>query len=154
MQIDFSDQTNQLSEEDLAVYEKLAQFVAQKEEVADNTELSINFVDNAEIKQLNRDYRQKDEVTDVISFALQDEAEGEVAFHMEDMPLMLGDIIISVDRAKEQAAEYNHSLQREMGFLIVHGFLHLLGYDHLTEEEEKIMFARQNELLGEFGLER
>jgi len=67
---------------------------------------------------------------------------------------VLGDIVISVDKAKEQAVEYNHSLERELGFLTVHGFLHLLGYDHMTEEDEKKMFQKQEAILEEFGLER
>lgn len=67
---------------------------------------------------------------------------------------MLGDIVISLDKAKEQAEDYGHSLERELGFLALHGFLHLLGYDHENEEEEKSMFNRQEEILHEFGLER
>jgi probable rRNA maturation factor len=71
-----------------------------------------------------------------------------------DMPRVLGDIIISVERTREQAEEYGHSFERELGFLAVHGFLHLLGYDHMTEEDEKVMFSRQEEILSSFGLGR
>ena len=71
-----------------------------------------------------------------------------------DIPRVLGDIIISVPKAREQAVEYNHSVMRELGFLAVHGFLHLLGYDHLTKEDEKKMFERQKEILDGYGLER
>lgn len=70
------------------------------------------------------------------------------------MPPVLGDIIISADKAREQAEEYGHSLMRELGFLTVHGFLHLLGYDHMTEEEEKEMFTKQKDILNRYGLSR
>ncbi|MDP4137699.1 MAG: rRNA maturation RNase YbeY, partial [Bacillota bacterium] len=92
--------------------------------------------------------------TDVISFALEEDGEGEVEIIGADMPPVLGDIIISVDKAREQAEEYGHSLMRELGFLTVHGFLHLLGYDHMTEEEEKEMFTKQKEILNRYGLSR
>lgn len=116
--------------------------------------MSVNFVDNREIQELNRNYRQKDSPTDVISFAMQETGEGEVNILGLDMPVILGDIVISVDRAKEQAEEYGHSIEREFAFLTIHGFLHLLGYDHLTEEDEKEMFGKQNEILSDFGIER
>ncbi|MCY7464083.1 rRNA maturation RNase YbeY, partial [Bacillus paralicheniformis] len=92
-----------------------------------------------EIQKINKEYRGKDYPTDVISFALEEDGEGEIEIIGADMPPVLGDIIISADKAREQAEEYGHSLMRELGFLTVHGFLHLLGYDHMTEEEEKEM---------------
>lgn len=126
-------------------------FAAKKENITEEAELSISFVDEEEIQAINRDYRDKDKVTDVISFSLE---EDEPEIEGLDMPRVLGDIIICLEVAKEQAESYNHSLSRELGFLALHGFLHLLGYDHMTEEDEKEMFSRQDEILNEFGLTR
>src|SRR5690606_10406534 len=124
------------------------------ENISENTEVSITFVDNNEIQEINRDYRNLDKPTDVISFALEETTEGEVEIVGDDIPVILGDIIISVEKAKEQEEEYNHSFERELGFLAVHGLLHLLGYDHMTEQDEKEMFQKQEEILGEFNLGR
>ncbi|WP_156290698.1 rRNA maturation RNase YbeY [Oceanobacillus salinisoli] len=156
MNIDFHDQTRTVDEDMVDLLHRLLQFAAKQENVLREAEISVNFVNNKEIQEINRNYRQKDMPTDVISFAMQESVEGELEIVGEDadMPLSLGDIVISVEKAKEQAAEYNHSFERELGFLAVHGFLHLLGYDHMTDEEEKKMFLRQEEILGEFGLER
>lgn len=97
------------------------------------------------IHEINRTYRGIDRATDVISFAFLDEDEGLV-----DSPIIdLGEIIISADRAKEQAKDYGHSLEREMNFLFVHGLLHLLGYNHETKEDEEIMFGLQRKILGD-----
>lgn len=154
MQIDFLDKTDSISEEQQDLLERLLQFAAKKEKVAEDAEISLTFVHNEEIQQLNREYRDKDAPTDVISFPMQEKTEGEMDIIGEMLPPVLGDIIISVDKAKEQAADYNHSMERELGFLTVHGFLHLLGYDHMNEEDEKKMFRKQESILGEFGLER
>jgi len=154
MHIDFHDQTRSVPTDDIDLLQRLIIFTAEREGVSREAEVSINFVDNKEIQELNRNYRQQDKTTDVISFALQESVEGELDIVGEDIPLVLGDIVISVDKAKEQAVEYNHSLERELGFLTVHGFLHLLGYDHMTEEDEKKMFQKQEAILKEFGLER
>jgi probable rRNA maturation factor len=113
--------------------------------------MNIIFVDKDTIHQINRDYRGIDRVTDVISFALHDNDE------MMDLPeeeIELGDIFICVDRAIEQASEYGHSVAREVGFLAVHGYLHLKGYDHMTPEDEKVMFAKQDEILNNANLKR
>lgn len=156
MNIDFQDNTQNMDKEIIDLLERLLQFAAKKENINDEAEISINFVTNNEIQEINRDYRGKDTPTDVISFAMQESVEGELEIIDEDMdiPETLGDIIISIEKAKEQAEEYNHSYERELGFLAVHGLLHLLGYDHMNEQDEKKMFARQEEILGEFGLER
>lgn len=154
MQIDFQDNTNTVTEEMLDLIDRLLLFTAQYEEIPANAELSVSFVNNEEIRTINREYRNKDQSTDVISFALEEETEDEMKIIGDDIPIVLGDIIISVDKAKEQSKEYEHSLQREMGFLAVHGLLHLLGYDHMTPEDEKIMFQKQDDILGEFKLER
>ncbi|MGD2434726.1 rRNA maturation RNase YbeY [Bacillus velezensis] len=152
--IDIVDETNSVSADALQEVEKLLQFAAEKEGVQDQAEVSVTIVTNEEIKEINRDYRGKDTPTDVISFALEEEGEDEVEIVGADMPPVLGDIIISADRTKEQAEEYGHSFMRELGFLAVHGFLHLLGYDHMTKEEEEEMFSKQKDLLDEYGLTR
>lgn len=154
MHIDFHDQTKSVPTDYIDLLQRLVVYTAEKEGISQEAELSVNFVDNKEIQELNRNYRQKDMPTDVISFAMQETVEGELDIIGEDIPLMLGDIVISVDKAKEQAEDYNHSFERELGFLTVHGFLHLLGYDHINKEDEEIMFKRQEEILGEFGIER
>ncbi|WP_117169190.1 rRNA maturation RNase YbeY [Paraliobacillus sediminis] len=154
MHIDFHDETNSVTEEYVDLIQQLLTYAAKEEGVTQESELSINFVDNREIQIINRNYRQIDRPTDVISFALEEMGEGELEIIGEDIPLILGDIVISIDKAKEQAEEYNHGLERELGFLTLHGFLHLLGYDHMKEVDEKKMFARQEELLNGFGLSR
>lgn len=152
--IDFLDETNQLSEENINTIEKLLNFAAEKEQIESGSEVSITFVTNDKIQEINREYRGKDRPTDVISFALEEMGEGEIEVSGGEMPRVLGDIIISLAKAEEQAKDYGHSFMRELGFLAVHGFLHLLGYDHETDEEEKVMFDRQRVLLDEFGLQR
>ncbi|MCY7985465.1 rRNA maturation RNase YbeY [Bacillus inaquosorum] len=152
--IDIVDETGSVSEEMLKEVENLLQFAAEREGVQDQAEVSVTIVTNEDIQQINKDYRGKDAPTDVISFALEEEGEGEVEIVGAEMPPVLGDIIISADRTREQAEEYNHSFKRELGFLAVHGFLHLLGYDHMTKEEEEEMFTKQKELLDAYGLKR
>ncbi|KGX83515.1 rRNA maturation RNase YbeY [Pontibacillus marinus] len=154
MQIDFHDETNSVDEDYIDLIDRVLQFAAKEEDVQTEAEMSVSFVDNKEIQAVNRNYRQKDEPTDVISFAMQEEGEEEMKIIGAEMPVLLGDIIISVDKAKEQAEEYQHSLERELSFLALHGFLHLLGYDHLNEEDEKKMFTRQEDILNAFGLKR
>ncbi|HLS59604.1 MAG TPA: rRNA maturation RNase YbeY [Virgibacillus sp.] len=154
MHIDFHDNTHAVPTENIDLLQQLLMYTAKEEKISEETELSISFVDNQKIKELNRNYRQQNKVTDVISFAMQELVEGEVGIIGETIPLVLGDIVISLDQAKVQANEYGHSLERELGFLIIHGLLHLLGYDHMNEEQEEVMFKKQNELLGGFGLER
>ncbi len=110
-----------------------------------NAVFSVIITDNKSIRDMNRDYRGINKETDVISFALEDEKDENVFLNER----LLGDIYISIDKAKEQADEYGHSLTRELSFLAVHGLLHLLGYDHMNEEDEKIMFGKQELILGE-----
>ena len=119
-----------------------------KEEKLENVEFNIIFIDNPRIHEMNLTYRGVDRPTDVISFALEDNKTIDLGVRL------LGDIYISIDKAKEQATSYGHSLRREISFLAVHGLLHLLGYDHMTEEEEKVMFAKQEELLQKFQIMR
>jgi probable rRNA maturation factor len=152
--IDFIDETNEATEEQIKMIEQLLNYAAEIEGVPQGAEVSVSFVDNERIRVINRDYRGKDQPTDVISFALEEKGEGEIEIIGADVPPLLGDIIISIPKAKEQAEEYGHSFMRELGFLAVHGFLHLLGYDHQTEEDEKTMFSKQEEILNHFGLTR
>ena len=114
-----------------------------------NCIFNVIIVDNKKIREINKTYRNIDRETDVISFALE---EGDdVKF---DDFRVLGDIYISIDKAISQAEEYGHSLKRELCFLTTHGFLHLLGYDHMTKEDEKIMFGKQEEILDSYGIKR
>ncbi|WP_079708468.1 rRNA maturation RNase YbeY [Paraliobacillus ryukyuensis] len=154
MHIDFHDETNQVTEKYIDLIQNIISYAAEQEHVTQEAEISINFVDNNEIQIINRNYRQIDRPTDVISFALEESGEGEIKVIGEDIPLVLGDIVISIDKAREQAEDYDHSLERELGFLALHGFLHLLGYDHMNEADEEKMFNRQKELLNGFGLSR
>ncbi|WP_175990999.1 rRNA maturation RNase YbeY [Bacillus sp. Marseille-Q1617] len=154
LSIDFIDETERLSEEEIEQIEEILNFAAKKEEIEESSEVSVTFVSNDRIREINREYRHKDQPTDVISFALEELGEDEIEIVGADMPRVLGDIIISVERAKEQAEEYDHSFSRELGFLALHGFLHLLGYDHMEEQDEKEMFQRQKDILDEYGLKR
>ncbi len=126
---------------------------AAKSEELPAVSVSVTIVDNERIQEVNRTYRQKDVSTDVLSFPL---FENRSEWTKEDWEesVELGDILISLPKAEEQAKEYGHSLEREISFLAVHGFLHLLGYDHETEVEEKAMFAKQEEVLENLGISR
>lgn len=154
LDIDFLDETDKVKDSDIELVEKLLQHAAKVEGIEEGTELSITFVTNEAIHEINKEYRQKDAPTDVISFALEELGEGETAIIAEGMPRILGDVIISIDRTREQAEEFGHSFERELGFLAIHGFLHVLGYDHMNEEDEKVMFGKQDEILESFGLSR
>ncbi|WP_045517710.1 rRNA maturation RNase YbeY [Neobacillus niacini] len=154
LMIDLVDETDQLSVEQMEEIEKLLNFAAEKENVEDSSEVSVTFVSNERIHEINREYREKDAPTDVISFAMEELGEGEIELIGAELPRVLGDIIISIPKAEEQAQEYGHSFIRELGFLAVHGFLHLLGYDHMEKAEEEKMFSRQKEILDTYGLTR
>ena len=157
MEINFFDETNEVSTQDQEKIESLLQFAANYLKLSDDAEMSVTFMDNAAIQVINRQYRDKDMPTDGISFAFEEESEEErpIIFSEDfEMPKILGDLMISVERAKEQADDYGHSYERELGFLALHGFLHLNGYDHLTESDEKIMFGLQKEILDAYGLQR
>ncbi len=153
MIIDIIDETNELKEEFIQLTKNILQLAGEHEKVNDDAEMSVTFVSNEEIKRINHEFRNKDEVTDVLSFPQEELGDGEIEI-VGDIPVHLGDVIISLDVAKKQAEEYEHSLEREIAFLAVHGFLHLIGYDHETIEEEKEMFKRQENILQEFGLRR
>ena len=142
----FNETNYDLKKETDKLYELLA--FALKREKLDNVEFNVLFVDSNTIHDINKTYRNVDRVTDVISFALEDNKTIELDHRL------LGDIYICVERAEEQAKEYGHSFLRELAFLTIHGLLHLLGYDHMEKEEEKIMFQKQEDILNEFGIRR
>lgn len=128
--------------------EEYMNFVVDTLEIKEGI-FNIIFVSNEEIHEINREYRNTDRITDVISFALEDnEDEAFKAYRL------LGDIYIAIDVAYDQAIEYNHTREREVCFLATHGLLHLLGYDHMTIEEEKEMFSKQEELLNAYEIKR
>ena len=118
----------------------------------ENGEVSVTLTDNAYIHTLNCQYRGIDRPTDVLSFALNESEEPEIDGGLDVN--VLGDLIISVERAEEQAADYGHSVRREMAFLTVHGMLHLLGYDHMEDEERAEMEAEQRFVMEKLGIPR
>ena len=118
---------------------KAVEGTLEYESFDNDCEISVTFTDSENIRELNKEYRNIDRETDVLSFPMDEED-------------MLGDIVISLEKAKEQAEEYGHSIEREISFLCVHSCLHLLGYDHETsEEDEREMFAKQEEILKQIG---
>ena len=142
---------NLLDEEikEIDIVEKVLLYAMDKEKLEDTT-FALILVDDSYIHDLNKTYRVIDKKTDVITFALEDEkfvinGSGE---------RILGDIYLSISQARSQAIEYGHSFLREISFLAVHGFYHLLGYDHMSREEEEIMFQKQEEVLMEYGISR
>ena len=139
-------------EEEIKEFETVEKvlYSAIEKEKLEKVSFNLIIVDNDYIHDLNKNYRNIDRETDVITFALEDED----TIVMPNEERVLGDIYISIDRAKEQANEFGHSLLRELSFLAVHGFYHLLGYDHMTPEDEKVMFKKQEEVLEAYGIRR
>ncbi len=133
---------------DTALLNKVADYALNSENV-DNGVVNIIIVDNDRIKCINKNYRSIDRETDVISFALEDDDT------FIELPIrVLGDIYISIDKVKSQASDYGHSEIREICFLVVHGILHLLGYDHMNIADELVMFSKQDKILDELGIRR
>lgn len=132
------------------------------EDFQEDVEISITLVNNEQIKEINKEYREKDAVTDVLSFPMLnfDEHRNIVDeynigdYNYDDELLLLGDIVLSLERAKEQAQEYGHSFEREVGFLTVHSMFHLLGYDHQDDADERIMRDKEKQVLDKLGLVR
>lgn len=164
MYIEMVDETGQVSEEILKQTQEILEFAAQKTG-KENKEMAVTFVSNERSHELNLEYRDTDRPTDVISLEYKPELDitvdeedlldhPELAEMLEDFDAYIGELFISVDKACEQAEEYGHSFEREMGFLAVHGFLHINGYDHYTPEEEAEMFGLQEEILTAYGLTR
>lgn len=140
-------ETEEVLKKEIKTLKKLFRYAVQKENV-ENAEFNIIFVDRKRIHEINKEYRGIDRETDVISFALEDVKSNGVKYRA------LGDIYICLEKAHGQAEEYGHSFLREVCFLAVHGFYHLLGYDHMEKNEEEVMFQKQEELLEEFGIRR
>ena len=157
MIVELYDEHQTLTDELAQMVQDVLAYAADYLELEENCAMSVIIVDNEEIQNINREYRQKDAVTDVISFALEEsvvEDDFPAIQEVMDESRELGDIFVSFQRAQEQAVEYGHSFKRELGFLVVHGFLHLNGYDHMTDEEEAEMFDLQRDILDGFGLVR
>lgn len=127
---------------------KILRKISKKLKIKNKHIVSYIFIDNNEIHRINKEYRNIDRPTDVISFAYIDSDPN------RELPLELGDIFVSIDKIKEQAEEYGHSTYRECAFLITHGILHLLGYDHIEEDDELEMFTLQDEILNELKIFR
>ena len=164
MYIEMVDETGQVSEGILKQTQEILEFAAQKTG-KEKKEMAVTFVSNERSHELNLEYRDTDRPTDVISLEYKPELDvsvdeedlldhPELAEMLEDFDAYIGELFISVDKAREQAEEYGHSFEREMGFLAVHGFLHINGYDHYTPEEEAEMFGLQEEILTAYGLTR
>nr|WP_314276913.1 rRNA maturation RNase YbeY [uncultured Peptostreptococcus sp.] len=152
MEIVFDDRQDfyKLDQSLMEKIEKVILGVLKYEGYDDDYEVSLSFVSNEEIKNINRDYRNIDKVTDVLSFPLYDGEEVDINFGT----ISLGDIVISIERASEQVKEYGHSLEREVCFLVCHSMFHLLGYDHMEDEEARDMRIREEEVLTRLGITR
>ncbi|KRK98145.1 metal-dependent hydrolase [Secundilactobacillus odoratitofui DSM 19909 = JCM 15043] len=161
MDLEIYDETqNGVPEEHVKLVQNVLEYAGKYIKLKENTEMSVTFVNNDRIQEINREYRGVDRATDVISFAIEDSAEDdEFPIVLDDeladeIPENIGDIFVSVDKVGEQAEYLEHSYERELGFLVVHGFLHLNGYDHMQPEDEKVMFKLQRDILDDYGLTR
>ena len=136
-----------------SLIKKCCEKTLEPENFIGDAEISVTITDNAEIRKLNAEYRDIDRETDVLSFPLGEN--GEYDLNPDTNAFMLGDIVISAEKASAQSKEYGHSLEREIAFLCVHSTLHLLGYDHVTsEEDEKVMLEKQKNILELMGITR
>lgn len=164
MYIEMIDETGQVPAQMQEQITDLLQFAAEKIG-KQNKEMAVTFVDNKRVHEVNLEYRRIDRPTDVVSLEYKPENEiffdeedlqdnPELAEMMEDFDAYIGELYISIDKAREQAEDYGHSYEREMGFLAVHGFLHINGYDHYRPEDEAEMFGLQEEILTAYGLTR
>ncbi|MCH5203957.1 MAG: rRNA maturation RNase YbeY [Oscillospiraceae bacterium] len=152
--IDFSDEQDKITLDFSAeeLIEACAREALGEEEIEDDAEISVTFVDNEKIRELNKIHRNIDRETDVLSFPLGDENGFEV--NCDNDAILLGDIVVSLEKAVSQSEEYGHSLKREAAFLITHSLFHLLGYDHEAPDEEKEMFEKQERVLQKLGITR
>ena len=135
---------------------ELAAFVLAQEECPKNAEVSISFIDDDEMARLNEEYREKTGPTDVLSFECDglDDDMGEEGDAFPDMPFELGDVIVAVDVAERQTQQFGTTFEGEISVLVVHGLLHLCGYDHIEDDEAEVMEAREAEILREWAQER
>ena len=135
-----------------ALIKNIARLTLIYEQVNPNAIIDVTIVDNDQIQTINKNHRDKDSATDVLSFPMINFEQGEQIPQKENY--LLGDIVFSIEKAKSQAKDYNHSIEREMGFFIAHSMLHLLGYDHMTEDDEKRMIQKQEAILQNANLSR
>ena len=154
-----------ITDKEVDVLRNTILFALKEEEVNIPCEVSLIFVDNASIREINRENRQIDRETDVLSFPML-EYENNMVFkeyykdfkfdetYLDEGELVIGDIVLSLEKAKEQAKEYGHSFERECNYLVIHSVLHLLGYDHMVEEDKVKMREREEELLNKLGISR
>lgn len=152
--IDYNNEQDKLSppEDFERLIEHCTIAALESEEIEDDAEISVTLVDNARIREINMEFREIDRETDVLSFPMGDEDGFEV--NPDTDAIMLGDIVISLEKARSQAEEYGHSYEREVAFLLTHSLFHLLGYDHTTPDEEREMFAKQETVLQRLGITR
>lgn len=154
-----------VNEEFVEIINKVCDYALEEEEVEVPYQISVLFVDNDEIKEINRETRGIDKATDVLSFPMLDYPKDKVfkevyknkqfdEIYLDGEELVLGDIVLSLEKAMEQSEEYNHSYEREAAYLVVHSILHLLGYDHMEEDEKKIMRKREEEILEGLNITR
>ena len=154
-----------ISEVTIKQLENTILFALKEEEVNVPCEVSLLFVDNEEIKEINNETRGIDRATDVLSFPMLDYPEGKVfkevyknrefdETFLDGEDLVIGDVVLSLEKALEQSKEFNHSFEREACYLVVHSVLHLLGYDHMEDEEKKVMRKREEEILNKLNITR
>lgn len=154
-----------INDEFVKQIEEVIDFALKEEEVNIPYEISLLFVDNDEIRDINRDNRGIDKATDVLSFPMLEYEDNKVfkdvylnfqfnEVYLDGEDLVLGDIVLSLEKALEQSVEYNHSFAREASYLVVHSVLHLLGYDHMEDVEKKIMRTREEEILNKLNIHR
>lgn len=166
MTIYFENRTEELEFDYEELLTKVIGRSLEEEHCPYECEVNVTLTDNEEIRRINQEYRELDVPTDVLSFPMidfnragdfsvvEDEAVRSDYFNIETGELLLGDILISVERAKAQAEEYGHSLERELAFLTAHSMLHLMGYDHMEDDEREIMEEKQSGLLNRLGITR
>ena len=158
MDLQLIDETKHVTDHQLDLVRGVLEYAANYLSLPENTEMSVTLMDNKHIHEINKKYRGIDKPTDVISFAMEEDGdEGDIILPSDmefEMPKNLGDLMISMEKVAEQAEYLGHSQDRELGFLTVHGFLHLNGYDHMKAEDEKEMFGLQDEILNGYGLQR
>ena len=155
----------EVTDELINIINEVCDLALKDEEVVMPYQISLLFVDNKEIRQINNETRGIDKATDVLSFPMLDYPENMVfknvyknkkfnEIYLDGDELVLGDMVLSLERAKEQSIEYNHSFEREVCYLVVHSILHLLGYDHMNDEDKSKMRAREEEILGKLNINR
>ena len=158
MDLQLINETKHVTDHQLDLVRGVLEYAANYLSLPENTEMSVTLMDNKHIHEINKKYRGIDKPTDVISFAMEEDGDEDdiiLPSDMEfEMPKNLGDLMISMEKVAEQAEYLGHSQDRELGFLTVHGFLHLNGYDHMKAEDEKEMFSLQDEILDGYGLQR